>query len=312
MRRVALGAVYAVLAVAAAGLGAYLAVALLVERTPVVEVPDLQGLPLGEALDRLQGAGLDLEVRDFVYSSAVPENHVVSQHPRPGARVKAGRGVGVVLSRGPERHPVPDLRGLSLEDARIRLEEAGLVGRIAARVRMGPEGRVVAQGAEPGRPVARGAEVPLAVSRGPKPVRYRTPRFEGLPLPEALERLDRLGLRVDRIEEVELLDPSLAGRVVAQDPLPGFPVEAGAAVSLTVAGSVPDLARAKVLYLHHRLPPGFGRSRVTLVWRSAGRPWVLFDDWVRRGTVVRFAVAAQPGDRVSLEVDGRLVLAARW
>jgi len=310
VKRIAVVVLYTVLGLAIAGLGAYLAVALLVERTPEVEVPDLTGRSLSQAVDMLQGTGLDLEVRDFVYSDTVPENHIVAQRPRPGARVKAGRGVGVVLSRGPETHPVPDLRGLSLEDARIRLEEAGLVGRTEARVPMGQEGEVVAQGVEPGRRLPRGAVVPLVVSPGPRPVRLRMPRLERLPLGAALERIDRLGLRVDRVEEVKLVDPALAGRVVGQSPLPGFPAEKGAGVALTVAGAVPDLYRARARLLYHALPPGFGKSRVVLTWRSRGRMWTLYDEWVPRGRVVRLVVPVGPGDRATLTVDGRRVLEA--
>ncbi|GAB4248051.1 PASTA domain-containing protein [Deferrisoma sp.] len=310
MRRGLVVAVYAFLVLVSAGLGAYLAVAWLVERTPEVEVPDLRGLALGEALDRLQGTGLDLEVRDFDYSDTVPENHVLLQHPRPGARVKAGRGVGVILSRGPERHPAPDLRGLSLEDARIRLEELGLKARVEARVHRGPEGRVVGQGVAPGQTLPRGAEVPLAVSRGPRPILWRMPRVAGLPLAEALDRIDRLGLRVGRIEEVEILDPAQAGRVVAQDPLPGFPAEEGRLVSLTVAGTAPALGAARAVYLFHRIPPGFGKARVQVVWRAAGRAWTVRDEWVPRGAAVRAAVPAGLADRVELWVDGRPVQTA--
>ena len=310
MKRIAVLVLYAVLGLAVAGLGAYLAVALLVERTPEVEVPDLTGRSLSQAVDMLQGTGLDLEVRDFVYSDTIPENHIVAQRPRPGARVKAGRGVGVVLSRGPETHPVPDLRGLSLEDARIRLEEAGLVGRTEARLPMGQEGGVVAQGVEPGRRLPKGAVVPLVVSPGPRPVRLRMPRLERLPLGAALERIDRLGLRVDRVEEVKLVDPALAGRVVGQSPLPGFPAEQGAGVTLTVAGAVPDLYRARARLLYHALTPGFGKSRVVLAWRSRGRVWTLYDEWVPRGRTVRLVVPVGPGDRATLTVDGRQVMEA--
>ena len=96
-------------------------------------MPDVTGQGLSEALDRLRTVGLDLEVRSFRYSQEVPENRIVRQSPEPGRIVKAGRGVGVVLSRGPERHPTPDVRGLSLEDARILLEEAGLRAQVAVR-----------------------------------------------------------------------------------------------------------------------------------------------------------------------------------
>ncbi|GAB4272816.1 MAG: hypothetical protein Kow0092_28000 [Deferrisomatales bacterium] len=307
MTRWGFGLLYAALALAVAALGAYLAVAFLVERAPEVEVPEVAGLTLSEALDRLAPAGLDLEVRAFVYSDEIAENRVVRQSPAPGRVVKAGRGVGVVISRGPERHPAPDLRGLPLEDARILLGEARLQGTVAVRLPDGPEGTVVGQGAAPGRRLPAGATLALAVSAGPRPVRLRMPRLEGLTRDDAVGRLDALGVRVERIEEVSLEDPSRAGRVVSQDPLPGFPVVRGGAATLSVAGRASRRAPVDALWLAHALPPGFGRHRVEAVVEGGPLPWTAADRWVGGGEVVRLWVPLRAGEHVRLRVDGEEV-----
>ena len=298
---------YAVLATAVAGLGAYLAVALFVEQGGEVAVPLVTGLSLSEALDEVTPLGLDLEILAFEYSDQVPENRIVRQRPAAERVVKGGRAVAVVLSRGPERHPAPDVRGLSLEDARILLGEAGLKEKITARLHDGPLRRVVAIGADPGSRLARGAVLELIVSSGPRPVRLRMPRLEGLTVDQAFSALDRVGLRASRVEEVSLEDPSRRGKVVSQEPLPGFPVTRGDGVTLSVAGSAHSAALVRGVWLTRALPPGFGRHRVEVVVTDGPSTWVAADEWLPSGAVFRRWLPLQPGQRARIRIDGTYI-----
>ncbi len=309
MRRPLLLFVYGALALAVALLGAYLAVALLVERAPEVKVPAVVGLSLSEGLDALAAAELDLEVRGFLYDDAVAENHIVRQRPEEGQIVKAGRAVGVVLSRGPERHPVPDVRGISLEDARILLEEAGLLPDVAVRLPRGPRAEVVAQGVEPGVPLPRDSKVPLVVSSGPRPVLLRSPRLEGRSLEDALTLLDDLGLRLGRVEEVRLDDPERQGKVVGQEPLAGFPVQRGSSVVLSVAGAASLGPPSRALWISRNLSPGFSRRRVELIVDGGARSWVLADEWLPGGDTFQRWVPLRSGEAVRLRIDGEEVTA---
>jgi serine/threonine-protein kinase len=236
VRRFVLISVYALAALAIAGLAGYLIVAYMVEKNPEVEVPAITGLTLGEALDRLNERKLDLEVREFAFSDAMEENRVLIQRPTPGQVVKAGRAVGVVVSRGAERHSVPDLAGMQTEDASIMLTEAGLRAEVGAKMPGGPEGTVLGQNRTPGSKLGGGATVVLLVSSGPARQVYRMPRLEGQPRAEAEATLTRLGLKVERVEEVDLGDATREGRIVSHEPLPGFPVSQETGIVLSVAG----------------------------------------------------------------------------
>lgn len=311
MRRFGFGLLYAALAAGVALLGAYLAVSLVVEKAPEVEVPPVAGMTLSGALDALAAAGLDLQVRGFVYSDEVPENQIVRQRPEPGRVVKAGRGVGVVLSRGPERHPVADVRGLPLEDARILLEEAGLKPEVALRLARGPLGRVMAQGTEPGRPLPREASVAVILSSGPRPTLWRMPRLEGGSLEDALAVLDQLGLRLERLREVPLDDPARQGRVAAQEPLAGFPVQRGAPVVLAVAGAAPAGLPSQAVWISRALPPGFSRHRVEVLVERAGRTWVAADEWLGGGETFERWVSLRPGEHLRFRINGEEVEASQ-
>lgn len=304
MRRLGLGLAYGALALGVALLGAYLAISLVVEKAPEVQVPPVAGLTLSAGLDALTAAHLDLEVRGFTYSDEVPENHIVRQKPEAGQVVKAGRGVGVVLSRGPERHPTPDVRGLALEDARILVEEAGLKPEVALRLARGPLGQVLAQGADPGRLLPREASLPLILSSGAAPALLRMPRLDGNTLEEALAVLDELGLRLGRIEEVALEDPTRLGRVMSQEPLGGFPVQRGAPVVLSVAGAAAAGLPSRAVWVSRAIPPGFARHRVEVLVERAGRTWVLSDEWLAGGEVFQRWIPLRPGEQVRVRLDG--------
>jgi beta-lactam-binding protein with PASTA domain len=245
LKRLGVFAFYAAITTGVAAVCAFLAISLMVERTPEVKVPPLVGVGLAESLDRRAAQRLELEVRGFEYSDEIPENHIIRQKPSAASVIRAGRNVGVVLSRGPERHPVPGVAGLSVEDARIALGEAGLKAEISDRVHGGPEGQVIAQSVEAGTRLLKGKPVSLLVSSGPRPLLLRMPNLVGLTAEKALLQLDAAGLPPGRIEEVRSGDPSHQGQVVAQEPPGGYPVAKGAAVSLSVGATTPETLKVE-------------------------------------------------------------------
>lgn len=237
MKRLVLYVTYGLMAAGVAGLGTYLTVSFLVERAPEVRVPPVTGLGLAQALDALDAKKLGLVVGDFEYSDQVPENHVIRQQPNAGHVVKSGRRVRVMLSRGAERHPVPELAGLPLEDARIALTEAGLQAVVTAHIAGGPAGQVAAQGAASGGRLLKGTAVALLVWSGPRPSLYRMPRLEGLPRDRAAVILDEMGIRVEKTEDVPSDDPARGGLVVRQDPPAGSPIARGAGATLAAVAT---------------------------------------------------------------------------
>lgn len=225
------------MAVAVAGLSGYLVVSFMVQKAAEVRVPDITDMTLSDALDRLQEAKLDLEVRDFAYSDLVKENKVITQRPQPGQIVKEGRAVGVVLSRGSKRFPVPDVLGKRLEEAAIMISEAGLKYEVGATIPGGRVDEVLGISREPGARLGGGETVRLLVSSGPKPVLLRMPRVEGMGRSEAETMLSSMGLSIERIEMVNLGDSGKSGKIISQEPMPGYPVERGASVTLSAAAN---------------------------------------------------------------------------
>jgi eukaryotic-like serine/threonine-protein kinase len=122
---------------------------------PLVAVPSVTGQPLDDARAAIRQAGLEPRVSEQP-SGEVAAGLVVSQDPA-GGRAKRGSTVGLVVSSGPGVVAVPDVRGLSIDDARQKLEDAGF----RVRVRSLPIGNVLAQSPRAGAQREQGSTVTI-------------------------------------------------------------------------------------------------------------------------------------------------------
>jgi serine/threonine-protein kinase len=160
-----------------------------------IEVPDATGVPLGEAVRRLQAAGL--AVRDTLLrtSSTVPEGRVFDQTPRAGLHVKPERGVLLIVSQGKVEQRVPDLAGQTLRFARLALSQDGYELGNVVRVPSGtvPANAVVASDPPSGDVLPAGERIHLLVSDGPEKPRWILPDLAGRDLDETADRLNAAG-----------------------------------------------------------------------------------------------------------------------
>ncbi len=128
-------------------------------------VPDVRGLNSAQAQQKLKNEDL---VVTFVQapSDTVPEDHVVSQDPAPSSLVKAKTNVRLVISAGPQQILVPDVVGLSSNEAKKAIEEAGLkVGTISEVYMPGMvDGTVVSQQPKAVSGAIAGDEIDLVVA----------------------------------------------------------------------------------------------------------------------------------------------------
>ena len=126
-----------------------------------------------------------MKVSDKAYSETVGKGFVISTSPGPGDRVREDGTVEAVVSLGPERHKVPDVRGDTLDDAQQALDEAGLeygdaVNRFHGKL---PKGRVIGTDPAAGIPLRPTRAVDVIVSKGPRPIKI--PDHTGKPADQA-------------------------------------------------------------------------------------------------------------------------------
>ena len=133
-------------------------------------VPVLVGTRLSDAEAALSAADLGTRTEER-FDASVPAGHVISSSPASGESVKRGADVRVVVSRGEETFEVPDLEGMSVEDARSRVEEQGLVliEDEAVWSETVPAGEIVSQSQE-AEALPAGGEVHVVASQGRQPI----------------------------------------------------------------------------------------------------------------------------------------------
>lgn len=252
---------------------------------PQRQMPDVVGLTSTQAAGRLRQLGLTITTRQV--ASAQPQGTVVTQSPSAGTIIKQGQAAVLEVSTGqtqqdpqrggqtdgagtretgsgvdvrvtpPRPGLVPDLTGMSLTMARIRLMTSGLApGAVdSAWVEGARGGRVVAQDPRPGTQAIPGQRVRLTLAQRTPPgaqrdtPRPRDPEPQPDPRPADLVTVpDLVGLTQERarvaVGRARLLlgatdsiaaGTTVPGTVVAQKPAAGEQVPPGTFVTVTVA-----------------------------------------------------------------------------
>ncbi len=195
------------------------------------EVPDLRGLGLASAGERLAGAGLALGPIDSLQHPSVAAGLILGQSPLPGQVGPPETPVRVTMSIGPQMRSVPDVLRLDVERARIVLETSGFVVIVDTAESEDPRGRVIEVSPPPDSIVALPSQVRLLVSTGPPVIPM--PLVLGLERVEAEFLLDSLGLVVSDVEEVFRFGRD-QGIVVEQEPAADTEMRRGSGVRLKV------------------------------------------------------------------------------
>ncbi|WP_017200828.1 Stk1 family PASTA domain-containing Ser/Thr kinase [Arthrobacter sp. M2012083] len=192
-------------------------------------LPDLTGGTLDEAKIALNSAEMALGNVTQAFDEKIPAGVVISQDPAKGTEVRHGTPVSLVVSKGPQPIPVPDVRGLTQDAAVKAIQDAGLKAVIAPETvndKTVPKGAVVSQIPANGT-LVRGEAVTLTVSKGPKLV--KVPSFIGKQADEAEKELKRLGFKV----EVNKILGGFFGTVRDQNPV-NAEIPEDSVVTLTV------------------------------------------------------------------------------
>jgi beta-lactam-binding protein with PASTA domain len=195
-------------------------------------VPDLLGNPLDVAEQETGAAGLDLVTGGQEYHSAVPAGAVIRQSLEPGSRAEEGDRLSVVLSRGPELVPVPQVVGLPEDQARTQLKDARFEVTVQREYHDAiPKGQVIEQTPDPETALEVGKQVRLTVSRGKEPV--AVPAVTGKSDDDASALLQAAGLGVRQVEEFSVDVPRDV--VIRQVPQAERSVPVGSTVTIVVS-----------------------------------------------------------------------------
>ena len=221
------------LAGAGAG-GSYLVVSNLVPSHPLPSVIDRTEQ---DATAQLLALKFKVVVRQEFIDGTVA-GLVRSQTPQggPTEKLKEGKTVTLVVSKGPTPTLVPDLAGMDQAAAKQAIEAVGhTLGNVTSRNDEEADEGTVLDWTLKGQSPPKGAAVDLVLS-GPVP--RTVPNFEGKSYEEAAAALSDLGLEVSRVDSYTD-DDDLKGTVVGTDPASGTKVGRGSKVTVTVSRGRP-------------------------------------------------------------------------
>jgi len=107
------------------GVAAFFGISLLSRSAEKVRVPNLTGMRIAEAKTVLTEEGL---TPNAVYESSetIAQDIVISQSAKAGERLAKGSVVTITISSGPDGMVMPDLTGMSIEQAEQIIESMGL------------------------------------------------------------------------------------------------------------------------------------------------------------------------------------------
>jgi serine/threonine-protein kinase len=162
------------------------------------EVPDLRGMSEIDAETFLRELGLQAGRTDSISHPDIPRGTVLGQTPLPGQLALPAGEVGLTLSLGPERRPIPDVTRLRADQALTLLEASGFEVTVDSIESDVVEGRVVSSFPEGGVVLPLPAQVLVSVSLGPPMVTM--PILVGLQEEMARMLLDSLGLTLGEVE----------------------------------------------------------------------------------------------------------------
>ncbi|WP_303815919.1 Stk1 family PASTA domain-containing Ser/Thr kinase [Acidaminococcus timonensis] len=274
-----------------------------------VTVPDVKGKTIVEAEAILTKEKLGYTLTE-AYDAKVTPGVVIKQTPGAHTRVKAGRKITLVVSKGPEPGVVPDLKKKKLNDATLMLEKAKLkVGTVTVKYEAGaPKGTVISQSIASGSKVSEGTSVDLVVNISDN--QTVVPSLAGMSLSEAQSALQSAGLSVGSVSATS--SDSAKNTVLSSDPGAGSVLDKGSAVTLVVSAGKKEEKKSSSSSggssrtISYTVPGSGSAKDVRIIVTDDNGSRTVFSDSVAPGTRISRSVSAGSGARVQVYLNGEL------
>lgn len=193
-------------------------------------VPDITpGTSLASARGALTQADLTPKQGKKAYSTSVQKGKVVSVKPGPGSQLDVDATVTIVVSKGPPPKPVPDVTGMTKQQAFQALSRLGLQPYVKGK-QFSPDakgGTVVSTDPAAGTRIGSGdaKRVGVVLSNA-----VTVPKVVGRPVAKAKQALQQAGLQA---KVKKFFGHTPHGKVLMQSESPGSSVRPGTTVTLT-------------------------------------------------------------------------------
>lgn len=216
------------------------------ESKNTVTMPDIVGKSIDEATEILNKSSLGIKVASYEYSDVIEKDYILSQNKEEGEEVEKNTTINVVVSKGEEAISVPNVIGLSEDEAKNTLEDYGLLVKREYEYNDTVEaGNVIKTSPDNGADIQKGDTVTIIVSRGKEVIEVSVPDIRNKNESDARAALSGVGLNAGTVSEA-YSDSVSAGNVISQSYSAGTTVEAGTSVDFVLSlgrqkASVPNI-----------------------------------------------------------------------
>lgn len=268
-----------------------------------ITVPNVVGKPVEVAQTTLKKLDLKVSV-DEIESEDIPAGEVISQTPTAGTNVKAKRIIHLTVSKGGSAMLIPDLKGLTLEQAKERLEKMGLT---LGAVENGndpdkPSEIIISQSPEPGAKASKGARINIVINMKQK---VSVPNVVGMTLGDARNTLLSMKLSVGTItanDGASADDPNAV--ILAQDPAGGDSTS-NSVVNLTIGNKAK--AQKKTGTVNISIPKGGNARQVEIFVTDDSGKHTVYSAKANPGSTVSKDVSGTGNVHVQVAIDGSVV-----
>jgi len=203
-----------------------------------ITLADFRNWKSGDVVKWLEDNGLQGDERQGA-SGAVAKGRVYKQDPVAGEKVERGGTVAYWVSQGKPQVEVPDVTGMTLNDATRELQDAGFKVAFSEQSSATvPDGAVISQSPAAGQKAEKGATIDLVVSSGPSSSPSPSPTLVEVPDVVTMLQADAEStLTAEGFVVIVRLRPSVQppGTVFDQVPDAGSHIPEGANVVIKVA-----------------------------------------------------------------------------
>ena len=165
------------------------------------EAPDFREMTFEEAEELAEKEGFTLKEGEELYDSAVPEGQICKQDPEAGSQARKGSTITVNISKGSKEGMVPNILGITYEDAEDVLAKYGYeLGNIKETTSTEPKGVILEQTPTAGSSLDKESKIDVVVSDGKGKEKGVVPSVTGLTLEQAKKAIVSAGFSVGSVK----------------------------------------------------------------------------------------------------------------
>lgn len=238
------GPLIAVAAIAAIAVIAALAFAITGGLGGGDKVPNVIGQTQEAAVQTIEKAGYTVGTVTEDYDAETVAGRVCKQDPEADSDLEKGGKINIVISKGVKKGSIPNLSGMTSEQAEKALKDAGLKAQYAGNEASDADKDTVSrQDPAAGKEVDEGTTVKYWISTGPEDT--SVPNVVGSDQASAKAQLESAGFTV-QVETGDYSDKYGEGIVMSQSPN-GGKLEKGGTVTITISqGQDPEKNKVAV------------------------------------------------------------------